>query len=134
NNVTFSHELMRRNVPIRLDAATPHPEKEPPPGGYKYEDLEGWVRQNRQALVWACHTLIQNWVAQGRPAGSAKMGSFEDWARVMSGILECAGVPEGVFLGTNDAYRASKDDEAGDNSALVQWIADAGTRLARPWR
>lgn len=135
NNVTFSHELMRRNVPIRLDAATPNPEKEPPPGGYKYEDLEGWVRQNRQGLVWACHTLIQNWVAQGRPYGSARLASFEDWAGVMSGILECAGVPEGVFLGNIGPYVGEKDDEAGAYDALVQWIADAPvTSLVRPWR
>jgi hypothetical protein len=122
NNVTFSHELMRRNVPIRLDAATPNPARDRGPDWYKHADLEGWIRENRAALVWACHTLIQNWVAKGRPAGSATLASFEDWAAVMSGILECAGVPEGVFLGNIGPYQGEKDDEAGAYDALVQQI------------
>lgn len=123
NNVTFSHELMRRNVPIRLDAATPNPARDRGPDWYKHADLEGWIRENRAALVWACHTLIQNWVACGRPAGSARLASFEDWAGVMSGILECAGVPEGVFLGNIAVYQDTKDDEAGAYDALVTAFA-----------
>jgi hypothetical protein len=122
NNVTFSHELMRRNVPIRLDAATPNPARDRPASWYKHADLEGWIRENRAALVWACHTLIQNWVAQGRPWGSARLASFEDWAGTMSGILEAAGVPEDWFLATSATYQGEKDDEAGAYDALVQQI------------
>lgn len=132
NNVSFSHEVMRRNVPIRQDAATPNPAHDRPLSWFKHQDLDGWIKAYRRELVWACHTLIQNWVKCGRPAGSANLASFENWAAVMSGILECAGAPEGAFLGSLDAYRSGGENEAGTYDALVAHFAalDAMTRGA----
>jgi hypothetical protein len=124
NNLSFSHELMRRNVPIRIDCAHPAPEARPA-ATFKYQDLDGWVRENRRRLVWACHVLIANWLAKGKPAGRAHMASFESYARVMGGILEAAGVPG--FLDNRDAYMQDVDEDASILSEVVQlWYAKAG--------
>src|SRR5581483_5772020 len=40
----------------------------------------------------ACLTVIRGWIAAGRPLGSKVIGSFEEWARVIGGILEYVGI------------------------------------------
>jgi hypothetical protein len=97
NNPDTTQEMYRRFVDIRLDAQMEFPEDRPP-DQFTIPDLKVWVRENRPRLVSAALTIIQAWVRKGMPHGSKSKASFETWARVMSGILENAGV-EG-FLDT----------------------------------
>lgn len=106
NNPKLSSEIARRCVRIRLDAKMEQPEMRTT---FKHKDLEAWVQKNHSTLVWACLTLIQNWIAKGRPAPNKSKGSFEAWARVMGGILQCAKI-EG-FLENEAEMRAAADDE-----------------------
>lgn len=124
NNPTMSNEIARRCVRIRLDAKVERPELR---SGFKHKDLEGWVRNNRATLIWACHTLIQNWIAKGRPEGDAIKGSFEPWSRVMGGILKCCGY-EG-FLANDTELRDASDEEGGAIKSLVSawWHTYADT-------
>lgn len=55
-------------------------------------DLNTWVRANRGRQVAACLTLCQAWIARGRPRGGKSIGSYENWAGVIGGILETAGI------------------------------------------
>lgn len=117
NNPTMSNEIARRCIRIQLDAKVERPELRT---NFKHKDLEGWVRANRSLLIWACLTLIQNWVAKGRPEGSGIKGSFESWSRVMGGILESAGLPG--FLGNDGELRAASDEEGNAiKSMLSVW-------------
>lgn len=117
NNAHFSVELVRRLIMVDLDAQCANPERRT---GFKHADLRGWVEKNRGLLVWACLTLIQNWVAKGMPdSGAAVQASYENWSRVMGGILHEAGI--GGFLGNRDKLRvqASESDSGPDVQMMM---------------
>jgi hypothetical protein len=78
------------------------------------------VRENRPRLVAACLTLAQGWIAAGRPPSSLSLGSFEEWAHVIGGVLEFAGVPG--FLGNlDDLYESSDAEGAVWRSFVEAW-------------
>src|ERR1700722_10933368 len=95
NNVQLSRELARRTLWSRLE---PNSEKpwERKSEEFKHYPLAEWVRQNRGQLIWAALTLIQNWIAQGKKPGTRTLGSFENFSRVIGGVLDAAGI--GGFL------------------------------------
>ena len=106
NNPEFSNEMARRIVRIRLDAHIDQPWRR---DGFRHPDLMSWVSANRARLVAACLTLIRAWIAAGRPHGNRMIGSYENWSRIMGGVLEVAGVPG--FLGNLDEMLAASDGE-----------------------
>lgn len=123
NNPTFSNEMARRLVRIRLDAHTDQPWRR---DSFRHPDLMVWVRANRGRLVAACLTLCQAWIVAGRPRGSRSIGSYEIWAQTLGGVLEVAGI-EG-FLGNLDEMMAASDSEGGAWRAFVQtWWDRFGT-------
>lgn len=115
NNGSFSHELMRRFVPIRLDAGLPDPTRG---REFRHPNLEQWILNNRQKIVWACHIIIQNWIAKGKPKGKANLASFEDWSSVMSGILEAAHINH--FMENIQYYMNSRDMGEDDKQSFIQ--------------
>lgn len=119
NNGKLSHELMRRVVPIRLDAGVPNPAADRKPDSYKY-NLREFCVSRRQDIVWACHVLIKNWWtnAKGIPHRANVIQTFEDWSGVMGGILHAAGI-DGFLENVND-YLQERGDEVADESAFVQ--------------
>jgi hypothetical protein len=106
NNISLSNEMARRSVWIRLDAKVDKPWTR---SGFKHQKLRQWALEHRGDLVHAVLTIIQGWFAAGCPAGDAILGSFEDWAGTMSGILNVAEVPG--FLGNNDQLYQEADEE-----------------------
>jgi hypothetical protein len=106
NNVMLSHEIARRSVWIRLDARMERPWMR---SKFRHADLRGWAQENRGRLVHACLTIIQAWIAAGRPAGPIRLGTFEAWSTTMGGVLMVAGVPG--FLGNSPDLYAQADDE-----------------------
>ena len=58
NNLSLSDEMLRRVVPIRLDAAVERPEERT---GFRHP-LPRWAYEHRQDLVSACLSIIQAWV------------------------------------------------------------------------
>jgi hypothetical protein len=123
NSGKLSRELMRRVVPIHLDAATANPAADRDPASYKY-DLGTFCRNNRDSVVWACHVLIQNWLVNaGRKQNRKRViQTFEEWAGVMGGILSSAGI-EG-FLENVDAYLSNRTDTSAALTDFVQRIYD----------
>jgi hypothetical protein len=123
NNPSFSNEMARRLVRIRLDARVDQPWRR---DGFRHPDLMGWVRSNRGRLVAACLTLCQGWIAAGRPRGRRSIGSYENWAQTLGGILETAGI-EGFLGNLNEALEAA-DTEGEAWRAFVQvWWDRFGT-------
>lgn len=114
NNVRLSDELIRRLVMVDLDAQMAHPEER---SGWRHKDIGAWVLENRGRLVWAALTLIQNWIAMGKPSYDGKLlNSFENWSRVIGGICEAAGL--GGFLGNRDALKDRASDSSGSDISL----------------
>lgn len=128
NNVQLSMELTRRLVLSRLDAKTDAPWLRK---GFKHENLRAWSMEHRSDLVWAVLTLVQAWISAGQPLGKKTLGSFEDWAAKMGGILEVAGV-EG-FLGNLDELYESADSESNDWREFVRtWWAEFSDKAVSP--
>ncbi len=123
NNPEFSNEMARRLVRIRLD---PHTDRPWQRSDFRHPDLMSWVRANRARLVAACLTLCRAWIAAGRPRGGRSIGSFENWAHVLGGVLEVAGIPG--FLGNLEEMMESSDSEgAAWNVFIGAWWDRFGT-------
>jgi hypothetical protein len=123
NNPEFSGEMSRRLVRIRLDARTDQPWRR---GGFRHPNLMLWVQANRTRLVSACLTLCRAWIAAGKPRGTRTIGSYEDWAAVMGGLLEVIGVPG--FLSNIDEMLDASDGEGAVWRVFVgQWWDRFGT-------
>jgi hypothetical protein len=106
NNPRLSAELSRRCIRLRIDPRIDMPWLR---GGFRHPLITEWAQENRSALVHAALTLIQAWIAAGRPLHETRLGSFEKWSEVMGGVLKVAGIPG--FLGNlNELYEASDSD------------------------
>src|SRR5262249_30291526 len=76
NNPTFTTELARRFVRIRLDPRVDRPWQRE---GFTHADLRGWALARRADLIGAALTLAQAWIAAGRPAWKGRqLGSYEE--------------------------------------------------------
>jgi hypothetical protein len=117
NNVTFTPEIARRIVLVRLDTGLVDPTQE---RVFKNPDLKRWVRANRARLLTALLTIVQAWIAADRPLQPSRirLPSFEDWSDVIGGILAHANIPG--FLGDRETIKASISDEADDVQALIE--------------
>lgn len=123
NNPEFSNEMARRLVRIRLDANVERPWQR---AGFRHPDLMVWIRANRARIVAACLTLCQAWIAAGKPPGRKTIGSYENWAQVIGGVLETAGIPG--FLGNLEEMMAASDSEgAGWSTFIAAWWDRFGT-------
>jgi putative DNA primase/helicase len=121
NNVFFSKELDRRLNRIELLTPCENPSLRT---GFKHDPLIDWARTNRRKLLEACLTLCQRWIADGMPKGTEVAGSYENYVRVMGGILGSIGVDG--FL-KNRAKKVATNPETARWSALVEvWRATHG--------
>ena len=120
NNPQLSLEIARRSIRIRLAPGTSQPwlRKE-----FKHKSLFTWARENRPALLHAVLTLIRYWISQGKPLGTDNLGSFEDWAGVMGGLMQAIGVPG--FMGNLDSLYEDADGEGGMWAEFTQAWWDA---------
>ena len=131
NNVELSAELARRSVLIRLDANVERPTDR---GDFRHPNLLGFARANRGQLVWACLTLIQAWVAAGRPAGAAILASYEAWSQTMGGILTVAGI-EGFLENRDELKEVAADDDGPIKNFIGMMYREFGTKpvpISRP--
>lgn len=122
NNVTFSHELVRRLIPVRMDAAVPNPAAKRGADDFKHFPLQDWLFANRENLIWACQVLVRNWVQKGRPNGARVINSFDSWSKVLGGILQAAGIPG--FLDNLDDYRTDLDTEQGTDDGIILTLCE----------
>jgi hypothetical protein len=113
NNIRLGGDLPRRCYLIRLDAEMSRPWQR---SEFRHPNLVEWVEANRGCLISAALTLARAWVVAGMPAyHGPTVGGFTEWANVVGGILENAGVDG--FLGNVESMYDSADEEG------VQWEA-----------
>ena len=100
NQSSPTGEIARRSVRIRLLRRTPDPAT--------YVPSEGW----RHRLPFAARTfrgvleaMILEWIAQGCPRGDYQHSTAPDWAQIVGGILDVAGIPG--FLANAEALRGT---------------------------
>ena len=136
NNPEIGPDMRRRIVPIYLDAGVERPWERTGPSGaaaWQHPNLLKWAEAERPRLARAAITLIQHyvqgWEGEGdryREAPTRMMGSFEEWSRVVGGIVTAAGVPGfGENLNRMFSEQSESDGEWAD--FLRGW--PAGARL-----
>lgn len=116
NNPQLNQEMSRRSVRIRIDAQSEHPDQ----GRlFKYSDLRQEVMDMRPVIVWSILTLVVGWVRRGQKGQSeiSVMGMYDNWARILGGILEMAGVKG--FLANRSEQRILSDSESQTNGVFV---------------
>jgi len=119
NGLTLGPDLARRTYLVLQDAGVERPEERT---GFLHP-LPEWAVQNRVRLQQAAITICRSWWARGCPAPKVRpMGSFEDWTRVVGGVLEIAGVVG--FLDNQREFRDHTDTERGEWQAFVVALAD----------
>jgi hypothetical protein len=120
NNVQLSGEIMRRCVWIRLLPPCERPWTREP-NEFRHSHLIEYVKQHRARLVWAALTLVQNWLAAGKPSFKGRpLGSFEAWSRTVGGILQTAGIAG--FLGNqNEFYESADEDTLAARCFVTRW-------------
>lgn len=114
NNLHLKMDIARRTAPIRIDAKMGDPWNRE---AFKIEDILGWCKHNRGALVWSCLVLVRNWLSAGKPRGERKMGSFEGYARILGGILAAASIPG--FLANYEEHFKRADTSSEEWEAFV---------------
>jgi hypothetical protein len=120
NNLTLKRDLVRRTVYCRLDPNTDHPEDRTD----FHHELPTFAYERRPQLVWAILTVVQAWLTDGRPEPDVTpLGSFEDWTRVIGGILDTLKIPG--FLTDRETLRANTDTEL----EAEQWLLETWWRM-----
>ena len=102
--ISYTPDLAARCIFINLFFV----EEDPNRRVFKTPDLHGWVKENRADVLSALYALIRDWVEKGQVAGSIPFSSYPEWARVVGGIMENAG------LGNPCASNNSNDGVGGD--------------------
>ena len=108
NNVKVGTDMARRSYLIQLRTRIARPWEK---NSWLHSDLKAWVRSERGKLIGALLTICAGWNAAGQPRStSVRMGSFEDWASVIAGILEFLGI-EGFLANRRDLQESAADAE-----------------------
>ncbi|WP_127902518.1 hypothetical protein [Solirhodobacter olei] len=129
NRPLFSDELRRRLSLCELLPQVADPAARDT-SSFAHPDLFGDVKRDRVRYVRALLVLVLNWIQQGRPSPkySVAPGSYDEWHRVVVGILEAA-APHWKSWGAN---RSKLDDVAGSDDTteidtlLALWAQEYG--------
>lgn len=127
NNLSLGGDLVRRTVTILIDPDMAAPETRT---GFAIQDLPGWVRANRNRLLWSLLVLVRHWVVKGMPLEERRQSdSFATWECMVGGILAAAGV-----AGSFDAESGKRAATGGDDDGLLALLERARTMFDdRPW-
>ena len=119
NNLSATNEIARRAIGIRLDAQCARPYERT---GFKLRLCE-WLPRNSGRITAALVTIARGWFAAGQPAAQVRpLGSFEEWSRIIGGILEFAGIDG--FLANQDELHTHADDESAVIEGFLLAIID----------
>jgi hypothetical protein len=122
NNPRGTAEIMRRALPIRLDAKI-DPLKRT---GFKIKNLKEHVLQNRKQLTEAALTLVNAWIADGKKVWTGKpLPSFESYSEIMGGILQSIGI-KGFLSNLHLATIVANEETAAWESFFNTWLTKVG--------
>jgi hypothetical protein len=123
NNLSFTSEIQGRTIRIKIDAKTDKPEDRT-----FSKNLDIWVRdEHRGDLIWSVLTVIQYWISQGMPKPSVTLlGKFEEWTRVVGGVLETGGIPGFLSVRPSDNQSARDRNAAAWSELVTKWWEQYG--------
>ncbi len=122
NNIQIGGDIARRALWVRLDAAQARPWTRTE---FRHPDILGWIRENHDSVIAYLLIMARAWVQAGKPPGGAKLGGFNEWAEVISGILEFSGVKD--FMGNAaQLYDEMDQDVPQWDAFLGEWLVIHG--------
>jgi len=117
NNPRMSLEIASRTIRIRIDPRVEEPwERE----GFRHADIRTWTKEHRREIVEALLTMFTAWIAAGRHFDGKRLGRFEQWAAVIGGIIQNAGV-DGFLANRKELYKQVDDDSSAWREFFEQW-------------
>lgn len=122
NNPSLSNEIARRCLRIRIDRKT---EKPWTIKKFSHDPLRLWAMRHRGEYFCALATLVQAWIARGAQPGPERMASFEEYAPVISGILNQVGIP-GFLASQEELYERSDDASQQWKAFVLAWAERYG--------
>jgi hypothetical protein len=126
NNPKTSPELTKRTVPIGLQPKDDRPEER---NDFAHPNVREYARRRRRLVYAALLRLVQDWLRAGSPPppSGVCMGGFEDFVRVIGGILHFAGAT--AWLTNYRAWVRSGDEFGADAAVLLdRWWNEYGDR------
>lgn len=129
NNVAVNGDVGRRAYRIRIHPQGERPEDRPV-DSFRHPNIKRWTDEHRAELLSAVLVLIRAWHVAGRPSGPDNFGSFEQWSRMVGGIVTNAGVP-GFLEGRREWLEHSNETVDMWSMHLI-WLA--ATFKGRPFR
>jgi hypothetical protein len=127
NNLEMSVDLARRSVRCRLNRRVERPWDYVP----RRPRVREWTMENRRCLVEALLTLCAAWAAAGMPRGESTLGSYEDWAATVGGILHHAGVA-GFLDNAREGHDLADPLRAEWRVLVLEWWQQHGTGTVTP--
>ncbi|GMV98170.1 MAG: hypothetical protein AMXMBFR83_25220 [Phycisphaerae bacterium] len=126
NNLRVGGDLARRCYRVRIDARTAEPWERK---GFAIPNLRGYALEHRGELLADLLTVARAWYAAGQPdaPGLPQLGSFEEWRRIIGGILAFAGV-RGFLANLRELYEEADPDAAAWRVFLEAWREFYGDR------
>jgi hypothetical protein len=112
NNPSYGREVARRLIPINLECKQENKD-------YEHPQLINWCMKERGRILSAIFAVVREWQSEGSPKYKGELlPSFEEWTRVIGGIMQFAGW--GNFLkNQNEQYENAVDaDYAGCDEFL----------------
>lgn len=120
NDLTPTGDTARRTFVCIIDVPDDAPERRTK---FAHPDLLGFIRENRPALLSAAIGAILKWIVAGQPDSGFRKGSFEDWSRIIDGILTANGLETLASYGSMG--RATAPDESAEaETTLLETFGD----------
>lgn len=123
NNLTFTDDMARRTLPIRLESPLENPESRT---DFKIPNLLSYVKQHRAELVAAVLTIWRAWYVAGRPCSEdlSLWGSFESWSTLLFPVLSWLDLPSPMIsheaLASNDSNKGTIYSFLGELAAVLK--------------
>jgi hypothetical protein len=97
-----------------------------------YPDILDHLRQNRAKYVRDVLIMLRAYIAAGKPSQNVRLGSYEDWARLVPSALKWLGEPD-VTVTRKYFTTTVGSDRSRLNALLTAWVANYGSQpmLAR---
>ena len=127
NNIAVDTDIARRSIRVRFTSDVEHPGLRPAES-FKHPKLHKWCQENTDRIIQSGITLVQAWIAAGRPHfGGVNYGGFESWAETIGDILTFHEYKD--FLGNVlEFYEEADRDAYAWRSLLEVWWSTFGDK------
>lgn len=106
NSLTTRDDMTRRTLICRIDPVAETPSARTK---FKYPHLAKWITENRALMMDHAMNILKQYIDAGPSKSKWTMGSFEEWASFMDGLM--------IYLGETPLSEYGKRTDMPDESA-----------------